>query len=409
MKNIKNNSTLFALIIGLFSTVGIFAQQTNIAGPAGSERFGTQVVALPNGNIVVTDPLWDAPGPITHVGAVYLYNGSTGALISTLTGSTANDNVGGNGITVLTNGNYVVRSPLWDGAAANVGAVTFGNDTNGITGTVSAANSLVGSTASDNVGNGGVTALTNGNYVVSSPNWDGAAVNVGAATFGSGTNGITGTVSSANSLVGSTANDQVGSGGAVALTNGNYVVRSQNWDNGAIVDAGAVSYLSGFTGSNPLAGAKSFQSEKRGFDAESGGGTDAPVTMSNSVLGTTTSGGTSLNFSFDAANNQLVVGRPLDNIVTLFAGLAPTAASVSISGRVLVAGGRGLSNAIVYLTDQSGATRFARTTAFGYYRFNDVEAGQSVIMTVVSKRYQFTPQVVNVTEQLSNLNFTADF
>ena len=51
---------------------------------------------------------------------------------------------------------------------ASAGAVTWGNGTTGISGTVSAANSLVGSTASDQVGIGGITALSNGNYVVNS-------------------------------------------------------------------------------------------------------------------------------------------------------------------------------------------------------------------------------------------------
>ena len=47
---------------------------------------------------------------------------------------------------VLANGNYVVRSPYWDnGAAADAGAVTWGDGTSGVTGAVSAANSLVGS------------------------------------------------------------------------------------------------------------------------------------------------------------------------------------------------------------------------------------------------------------------------
>ena len=40
---------------------------------------------------------------------------------------------------------------------------------------------------------GGVTALSNGNYVVSSPNWtNGAAANAGAVTWGSGTAGVSG-------------------------------------------------------------------------------------------------------------------------------------------------------------------------------------------------------------------------
>ena len=53
----------------------------------------------------------------------------------------------------MTNGNYLVRSSLWDnGSATDAGAVTFGNGETGVTGVVSAANSLVGSTAGDSVG-----------------------------------------------------------------------------------------------------------------------------------------------------------------------------------------------------------------------------------------------------------------
>jgi hypothetical protein len=85
-----------------------------------------------------------------------------------------------------------------------------------------------------------------------------------------------------------------------------------------------------------------------------------------------------------------------------------TAASVSISGRVLTNSKRGLSNALVYLTDSSGDTRTARTNSLGYYRFEDVTAGQSVTITVASKRYQFAPQLVNVNEEMSGLNFLAE-
>lgn len=84
-----------------------------------------------------------------------------------------------------------------------------------------------------------------------------------------------------------------------------------------------------------------------------------------------------------------------------------TAASVSVSGRVLINDRRGLSNALIYLTDSEGNTRRARTTSLGYYRFEDVQAGQSVTITVVSKRYQFAPQVLNLNEEISGLNFLA--
>ena len=62
-----------------------------------------------------------------------------------------------------------------------------------------------------------MTALSNGNYVVSSPDWtNGAAAGAGAVTWGSGTAGVSGPVSATNSLVGSTANDPVGGGTTAA-------------------------------------------------------------------------------------------------------------------------------------------------------------------------------------------------
>ena len=71
----------------------------------------------------------------------------------------------------------------------------------------------MGSTANDGVCEGGVTALTNGNYVVSTFDWDnGATTNVGAATWGDGFSGQpTGPVTTANSLVGN-GGDRVSDG-----------------------------------------------------------------------------------------------------------------------------------------------------------------------------------------------------
>src|SRR5262249_11378597 len=141
-------------------------------------------------------------------------------------------------------------SSSWDnGAIVNAGAATWCNGTTGVIGVVSAANSLVGSTTNDLVGSQGVTALTNGNYAVRSPGWhNGAAANAGAVTWGSGATGVSGVVSAANSLVGAAATDLIGSAGVTALANGNYVVASPFWDNGAIADAGAVTLGSGTTG-----------------------------------------------------------------------------------------------------------------------------------------------------------------
>src|ERR1041384_2992803 len=211
MKRTVTLLSLAAVVWGLSSCAlpDARAAQFDIIGPVGSGAFGTNVTVLPNGNFVVTDPAYDAPGPIADVGAVYLYDGVTLAVISTLTSSSANDRVGSDGITVLGSGNFVARSTNWNnGAATNAGAVTWGSGTSGVSGVVSAANSLVGSTANDSVGFPGVIALNNGNYVVRSTEWDnGAATNAGAVTWGNGITGVNGEVSAANSLVGTTAND----------------------------------------------------------------------------------------------------------------------------------------------------------------------------------------------------------
>jgi len=86
--------------------------------------------------------------------------------------------------------------------------------------------------------------------------------------------------------------------------------------------------------------------------------------------------------------------------------LAPTAATVSVSGRV-TAKGRGISNAVVHLTSQSGEILTARTNRLGYYTVTELAAGETYIFNVFSKRYQFVPKVINLTEDLSEIDFTA--
>ncbi|HEX8249422.1 MAG TPA: choice-of-anchor Q domain-containing protein [Pyrinomonadaceae bacterium] len=86
---------------------------------------------------------------------------------------------------------------------------------------------------------------------------------------------------------------------------------------------------------------------------------------------------------------------------------APTAANVLVAGRILTPDGRGLINARVILTDAGGSSRTVSSTSFGYYRFEDVRAGEVYILSVSSKRYLFTPQALTVMEDISELNFNA--
>jgi hypothetical protein len=91
-----------------------------------------------------------------------------------------------------------------------------------------------------------------------------------------------------------------------------------------------------------------------------------------------------------------------------FTSLAPTAAPVSISGRVLTPIGDGLTNAIIYLLQQDGTILVARSSSLGYYRFDGIEAGQSVIVSVQSKRYSYSPRFVLVADEITGVDFIPD-
>jgi hypothetical protein len=84
----------------------------------------------------------------------------------------------------------------------------------------------------------------------------------------------------------------------------------------------------------------------------------------------------------------------------------PTAASVSVSGRVMSGPERPASKANVTLTDSGGVTRTAVTNPFGYYKFDQVAVGQTVVVQASAKGGQYAPQVVNVMADVENLNFS---
>ena len=81
------------------------------------------------------------------------------------------------------------------------------------------------------------------------------------------------------------------------------------------------------------------------------------------------------------------------------------AANVSIAGRVLTNDGRGLRNAIVSITDSNNIRRNATTSSFGNYTFADVRSGESYTIGVSSKRYVFAARTVNVSGNLTGVDF----
>lgn len=85
----------------------------------------------------------------------------------------------------------------------------------------------------------------------------------------------------------------------------------------------------------------------------------------------------------------------------------PTSASVTISGRIMTSDGRGIHNAFITLTATNGTTQTVNTGSFGYYSFERIEVGNTYIVSVKSKRFQFKPQIIFLTQDFTELNFTA--
>lgn len=119
-------------------------------------------------------------------------------------------------------------------------------------------------------------------------------------------------------------------------------------------------------------------------------------------------------------NNQAITTdqrggfRPINNTVDIgsyeFGGLSPTAATATVSGRVLTASGQGIAKARVSMTDARGQTRIVTTGRRGAFQFTDVAVGETYIFGVGARKFTFAEPVVTrtVLEHLTDVNFVAN-
>jgi hypothetical protein len=78
-----------------------------------------------------------------------------------------------------------------------------------------------------------------------------------------------------------------------------------------------------------------------------------------------------------------------------------------MTGRVVNAMGQGIPNAIVTLTDTTGASRSMVSDESGVYRFGGLQVGQTFTVRVDSKVMAFAPLTVSVTSQSVNVDMIA--
>lgn len=118
---------------------------------------------------------------------------------------------------------------------------------------------------------------------------------------------------------------------------------------------------------------------------------------------------TTIDFDDSVIKREIVDGTATPLVTTFSARavslLSPTAATVTVSGRVVKPNGIGLRGATVRITDSSGNSRTVRTSSFGNFHFEEIESGGTYIISVSAKRYEFSPQVIQVQEDVGDLLF----
>lgn len=87
-------------------------------------------------------------------------------------------------------------------------------------------------------------------------------------------------------------------------------------------------------------------------------------------------------------------------------GLSVTAGGALVAGRVSD-GARPLGNITVLLTGRRGISKQVRTNHLGQFRFEDVEAGQTLVLSAYAKGHTFNPVVVNLNFDLTGIEIVA--
>lgn len=86
--------------------------------------------------------------------------------------------------------------------------------------------------------------------------------------------------------------------------------------------------------------------------------------------------------------------------------MSPTAADITVSGKVLTANGSGISKALVKVTDlASGQVYSGVTSPFGYYTVQGPQAGSFIDISVSAKARQFRSVQLNAMDNVENLDF----
>ena len=113
------------------------------------------------------------------------------------------------------------------------------------------------------------------------------------------------------------------------------------------------------------------------------------------------------NAPVPVATDQRGITRPQGGTVDIGSvEVAAAAANVTVSGRVLSQISY-VPRALVTISNKGGVVASDTTNTFGNFTLTGVPSGQSYVVTVIAKGYQFDPVNLQVTGDVSNLEITA--
>ena len=149
-----------------------------------------------------------------------------------------------------------------------------------------------------------------------------------------------------------------------------------------------------------------------GVQAQSGGN----FVVTQTVIGSGGDAGSGGPFALSSTIAQPLSGSASAPPFSLQAGfwttptLAPTAASVTITGRVETATGAGVRNAVLTVITSRGQMLVTRTNAFGYYMIENLTAGDNCVISVSARNATFSQatRVFTLVDQLTSMDFIAD-
>ena len=293
------------------------------------------------------------------------------------------------GAIYLNGGTHRITNSTINNNSANTGLAI------GVSGTLNMANTTVSGNF-DADGGTGIGAI----YVTGTANIRNSTIAFNRTSGGTG-GGIflAGTLNLGNSIVANNialvSPDIERSSGIITSVGGNAVLSASGFP------AGTFNQTNDQTGVDPLLAAL----------ADNGGNVTTHSLLPNSPAINTGINANAIDpfdnsiLMFDArGNTNRILYTTVDK--GAFEGFAPTAATVSVSGRV-TNGRRGIYGARIEYVDQYGQTHTAMTNSFGYFSFNEVEIGTIYVFNVYAKRHTFAPKAVSLTQAVSDLNFVA--